>query len=143
MAARVAPPADPADAHGLVLAALRDGARVSAAVAGSTVVGLVVSHRADPGSAHEILVVGVAPEHRRAGLAAGLLDAHVATLAPGDDVVAEVTLAERDVVEPLDRSLRASIARRLLERAGFEVAPADPSVRSVDPAAILGRVVAR
>jgi ribosomal protein S18 acetylase RimI-like enzyme len=140
LAACVAPPADVADAHGLVLEALRDGARVSAAVAGSVVLGLVVSHRADPGSAHEILVVGIAPEHRRAGVAGALLGAHVAALDPdGDDVAAEVTLAERDVVEPLDRPLRASIARRLLERAGFEVGPADASVRSVDPAAIHGR----
>jgi hypothetical protein len=44
-----------------------------------------------------------------------------------------VTLAERDVVEPLDRSVRASLARSLLEGAGFSVASPDPALQAIDP----------
>jgi hypothetical protein len=51
----------------------------------------------------------------------------------------DVTLAERDVFEPLDRADRASIARRLLTKAGYRVEPAAGAVRSVDPSAIVAR----
>jgi hypothetical protein len=65
------------------------------------------------------------------------------TAGPGGiEYTADITLAERDPVEPLDRALRGSIARRLLERAGFEIRPSDAdlphadsgSVRAVRPA---------
>jgi len=60
------------------------------------------------------------------------------TAAAGDDVElrAGVTLAERDPIEPIDRGLRASIATRLLEQAGFEIRPADADLRAADPTAI-------
>ena len=71
-----------------------------------------------------------------AGLAGALLEACVTAGRPGDtDYTAEVTLAERDPVEPLDRALRADIARRLLERAGFEIGPADADLRRADSGA--------
>ena len=48
---------------------------------------------------------------------------------------AEITLAERDPIEPLERAVRAAIARRLLEGAGFAITPASSDVRAADPAA--------
>jgi hypothetical protein len=58
---------------------------------------------------------------------------------PGDvDLAAEITVAERDPLDPLDGALRREIARRLLEVAGFRVTPADGPVRGADPAAIVG-----
>ncbi len=129
----VVAPADPASAHDLIAAGLlsADPARVSAAVVGSSVVGLVVSAPADPRDGEmEMLGLGVAPAFRRLGLAGRLLAEHAES-----GTLASVTLAERDVVEPLDRGLRASIARRLLEGAGFELKAADGAIRGVDPLA--------
>ena len=132
LAPRVIAPADPGAAHGLVLAGLADGARVTAAVLGHAVVGLAVS-RVD-GESEELLALGVEPSQRRQGLAGKLLEAH----ATADRAsTAEVTLAERDVLDPLDRADRASIARRLLERAGYRVVSAAGAIRSVDPSAIV------
>jgi hypothetical protein len=134
LAPRIVSPAEPAAAHALVLAALRDGARVTAAVVGPRVVGLAIS-RVDA-AAEELLAVGVEPGHRRQGVAGSILAAH----ATGDrESAAEVTLAERDVTEPLPRAERAAIARRLLQRARYRVEPAAGPVRSVDPLAIVAR----
>ena len=127
-------PADPQAAHGLVLASLADGARVTVAVVGPRVVGVAIS-RVD-GPEEELLALGVEPGHRRQGLAGRLLAAHVRSDRASTAVV---TLAERDVFEPLDRADRAAIARRLLERAGYRVEAAPGPVRSVDPAAIVAR----
>jgi acetoin utilization protein AcuC len=132
LAPRVIAPADPGAAHGLVLAGLADGARVTVAVVGPRVVGLAIS-RVDGGS-EELLVLGVEPSHRRQGLAGKLLEAHSTADRAS---TAEVTLAERDVLDPLDRADRASIARRLLERAGYRVVTAAGAIRSVDPSAIV------
>jgi hypothetical protein len=56
---------------------------------------------------------------------------------PGENtVVAAVTVAERDPVEPLAVDVRRTVAMRLLEGAGFEVAPASGTVGRVDPSAI-------
>ena len=131
---RVVAPADASAAHALVAAALRSSppAVVSAAVVGSTVVGLAVSSAADPrDGSSELLALGVAAGHRRQGVATALLRAHAA---PGSTTV--VTLAERDPIDPLPRGLRASIARRLFEGAGYEIGPVDEIVRSIDPGAI-------
>jgi ribosomal protein S18 acetylase RimI-like enzyme len=134
---RVVAPADPASVHDLIAAGLlsSDPARVSAAVVGSSVIGLAVSAQADPrDGATELLAVGVAPAFRRQGVAGRLLAEHAVS-----GTLASVTLAERDVVEPLARTLRASIARRLLEGAGFEVEPADGVIRGLDPLAFAAR----
>ncbi len=128
----VVAPADPQSAHALVLAGLADGARVTAAVVGPTVVGLAIS--LVDGEAEELLALGVEPSHRRQGLAGKLLEAHASTDRAS---TAEVTVAERDVLDPLDRADRAAIARRLLERAGYRVESALGSVRSVDRSAIV------
>ena len=119
-------PAAPSDAHGLVRAALADGATVSAAVVGPSVVGLVVSS-----AEGELLALGVAPAWRRQGLAGRLLAAAETARR------AEVTVAERDPVERLERDARSAIARRLLGAAGFRVATAPAGVRAIDPQAIV------
>jgi ribosomal protein S18 acetylase RimI-like enzyme len=107
-------------------------ASVSAAVVGSTVVGLAISRASEPGSAtRELLALGVAPDYRRQGVATALLEAHAAS-----GSFAVVTLAERDPVDPLPREARISIARRLFERAGLEISAADNAVRAIDPSAI-------
>ena len=134
---RVIAPADPVLGHRLVAAALRDGrsAIVSAAVAGSDVVGLAVSAPADPtDGTRELLALGVAPDHRRRGIATALLKVHALS-----GSFAVVTLAERDPIDPLPRQVREAIARRLLGGAGLEISGADNAVRSIDPAAITAR----
>ena len=106
-----APSADPAStwpARSLLSHALRSGAALSVALLGSTIVGAVVSARAvnDEGDAppHVILALGVEPAARRKGLAVQLLAAHVGGLV--GSVVAEVTLAERDPIDPLPVMLK-------------------------------------
>ena len=91
-------------------------------------VGLVVVDR--PGG--DLLAVGVAPAWRRAGLARDLL-AVERSRPDGSAAVVEVSMAERDVVEPLDRSVRAAVARRLLEGAGFGIATPDANLQAIDP----------
>jgi acetoin utilization protein AcuC len=137
LASGVIAPADPASGHALITAALGVAAPavVSAAVVGSTVVGLAVSLPTDPrDGSRELLALGVAPDHRRMGLAAELLRAHAV---PGSHAL--VTLAERDPFDPMRRDLRASLARRLLEGAGFEIGAVDDVIRSIDPAALMAR----
>jgi len=129
-------PADPNLAHSIVASALSapDPAAVSAAVVGSAVVGLAISDASVPGDqARELLAVGVAPDHRRRGLATRLLQEH----ASGGSF-AQVTVAERDAFDPLPGDERARVARRMLERAGYRVAPAVDEVRAIDPGAIVG-----
>jgi acetoin utilization protein AcuC len=128
VAPRVVPPADPAAVQRLLSAALADAAVVVAAISSDEIVGLAAAHDG------QLIALGVAPEHRRNGLASRLLEALAAEV-PGE-LSAVVTLAERDPVEPLDRRLRADIARKLLERGGFEVKPAQGDVGRLDPDAI-------
>ena len=122
------------------LRAILDPSRldVTIAVVGSRVVGLVASMAAttDAGSPRSILAIGVAPGARRRGLATQLLSRHLASFDPATAWSATVTGAERDPVEPLDRNLRATIARRLFERSGFTVRPAGGQIGRADPAAI-------
>jgi hypothetical protein len=49
---------------------------------------------------------------------------------------AEFTVAERDPFEPLEAGIRATIARRILDRAGFRVMAADGLVAAADPGAL-------
>jgi ribosomal protein S18 acetylase RimI-like enzyme len=99
------------------------------------VVGLALSGPESDGK-DELLALGVAPAFRRRGLAGHLLAAHVAA-EPGGPIRARIGVAERDVVEPLDHSLRMSIARRLLVGAGFVVERAPDPVGRADPLAIV------
>lgn len=115
------------------MAALRQSDAVAVtAVAGDAIVGVALA--GPSGAPRQLLALGVAPGFRRQGLAGRLLGALVAQV--NGEIEALVTVAERDPVEPLDHALRASIARRLLERAGFEVEPAPSPLSRVDPYAL-------
>jgi acetoin utilization protein AcuC len=115
----------------------RDRMSVTAAVVQDVVVGAVVSAASATGRGRDILSLGVAPEHRGHGLAAAMLKAHVGSFRPGDEPLsATITVAERDWLDPLEPALRASVARRLFEDAGFQVRPAAAGVRSIDPLAV-------
>ena len=138
LAPRVIPPADQREAHELVLAALRDGARVTAALDETRVVGLMLSRWSNEGMTNEIVALGVAPAARGQGLAGRLVDAHLGLLRPGEDGLrAEVGVAERDPFGPLEPAVRASIARRLLERAGCTVRPLGGEAGAADPHALV------
>jgi len=129
-------PADPTAAHGLVAAALRsqDAAVVTAAVQGPAVVGLAISGPLDPrDQARDLLAVGVAPTHRRQGLATRLMQQH----APGSSFAA-VSIGERDAIDPLPVDVRRRIGRSLLERAGYAIRPAEDDIRAIDPGAFIG-----
>lgn len=133
LAPRVIVPFDTGVAHAVVLAAIRDGATLVAAVVGATVVGVALSARGGPPEAgHDLLALGVAPAQRRRGLARALLGA-----LPVDRLHAmDATVAERDVNEPLDHDLRASIAGRLAQTAGLGRVPVEDAVRAIDPLAV-------
>lgn len=156
LAPRTIAPADSTEAHALLLAALRSGSgvRVTAAVVGRQIVGAVVSAASGAlgggalsaasgalgaGALRRLLAVGVAPDHRRAGLAGAMLSQHLATMGDGVTWDALITLAERDPFEPLPRAIRARVARRLLETAGFVVGGVVGPIGEADPAALLGR----
>ena len=149
LAPRTVSPFDPADGRTLLAAALHDGARVAAAVAGEVVVGVAVvapaagertADQGRPAAVESLLAVGVAPGRRGAGLAHALLGALVATRPPGVALDAEIGAAERDVVEPADVETRRATARRLLEGAGFAVRAASPDVARDDRFAIGARL---
>jgi ribosomal protein S18 acetylase RimI-like enzyme len=120
--------------------AILDPSRVelAVAVAGAAVVGLVASMgpAADGDSGRSLLAVGVSPDWRRQGLASELLAHHVGSFEPAPTWTATITAAERDPFEPLDRRLRATIARRLLERSGFAVSSAGGEIGRADPPAL-------
>lgn len=135
---RVVPPAAPPDAHALVLAALRDGARVTAAVDETRVVGVLMSRWSNDRQTNEVLALGVAPAARRQSLATRLVEAHVGLLRPGEDGLrAECAVGERDPFEPLDPAVRSAIVGRLLERAGCTVRAAGGELGAADPHAVL------
>ncbi len=136
LAARVVAPSDAAAGHALIRAAIADGANVTAAVEGTIVVGLAIAGPSDDHGRCELLALGVAPSFRRRGLGTALLEACVTSGTGGTEYTADVTLAERDPIEPFDRALRAQIAGRLLVGAGFRIESADPALRGPDPAAI-------
>ena len=130
LARRVVAPADAGAGHAFILAAIRAGAEVIAAVAGDAVVGLAVAGPPGVDGLRDLLALGVATPHRRLGLARQLLAASSADRA-------EITLAERDPYEPLDLDLRRRIGMRLLEATGFAVGPARGSTTSYDSTALL------
>lgn len=126
----VAPATDPGAGLAILRAACGAGATVVGAVAAGVIVGVAVvaEDRFRPGR-DRVLAVGVAPGVRRLGIARELLAAVVARSRP---LVVTVTLAERDPIDPLDRALRARIARRLLEGAGFRVGSGPDDVARID-----------
>jgi acetoin utilization protein AcuC len=135
---RTVSPFDPVIAQAVLVAAAHDGARVVGAVAGSSLVGVAA---ADPTGA--ILALGVAPSFRRGGLATALLRTLVDGRPAGAGMTAEVGVAERDWVEPLDVEVRRDVARRLLTGAGFEFGRVSPDLARDDPWAIAARLAPR
>jgi acetoin utilization protein AcuC len=129
LAPGVVAPADPAAGHALLLAAIRDGADVTTAVAGSEVVGVAIAGPRGPDGARDLLGLGVAPGSRRAGLATRLVARSAADRA-------EVTLAERDPLDPLDIEVRREIASRLLTRSGFRLEGAPRELAGYDSTAL-------
>jgi acetoin utilization protein AcuC len=139
LASRVVAPADPRSGHAIVLAAIRDGAAVSAALEGTTVIGLAIARHADDAARGDLLALGVAPAWRRRGLAAKLLATRLEWTRPGDvDHEALITVAEHDPIEPLDVAARMAIARRLLTAAGYDVGSPGGAVGAADPTALRG-----
>ena len=134
-------PFDPGDARALLAAALADGARVVAAIAGATIVGVALAAPSQTRVATEcVLAVGVAPAWRRAGVATALLRALVGGCPDGHSMEASFGVAERDVVEPQAIDERRAIARRLLERAGFVLTSASPDLARDDRWAFAARL---
>jgi GNAT superfamily N-acetyltransferase len=137
LAPRVVSPLEPAVAHAIVLAGIRDGAAVAAAVEGTTVIGLAMTRHADHAALTELLALGVAPDWRQRGLATRLLASRLEWSRPGDtDHEAMITVADRDPIDPLDVALRVSIARRLFARAGYEIAAAPGVIGAADRTAL-------
>ena len=133
---------DPAAGFDLIRGGFLSSDRVqaTAAVAGAVIVGLVLSAQPDVSGPRWLLSVGVAPTCRGRGLAAELLRRHLATAAePGDAWEAAVTVAERDPLDPLPRSTRAGIARRMFEISGFHVERAGGPVGAADPGALVAQ----
>jgi acetoin utilization protein AcuC len=139
LAPSVIAPADPSDGHALLTGALAsDGeVRALAAVAGDAIVGLALLTAPRANGLRSLVALGVAASHRRQGLARALLEAAVAGV--HGPIEATVGIAERDPRDPLEASLRATIARRLLEGAGFTVAPATGPRGRIDPRALVAR----
>jgi acetoin utilization protein AcuC len=134
LAPRALPLGDVAAAKALLSAAIGDGARVAAAVAGGVIVGIAVvsvgSHE------DELIALGVAPHFRQRGLATALLRSVVEERTTERPLRAVVTVGDRDPIDPLDRGLRATIARRLLESAGFRVSSPSGRPGRADPDAL-------
>jgi acetoin utilization protein AcuC len=140
LAPRTIPPSEPAAGRAILAAALveRTMARpvIVGAVDGATIVGVAMAVSRTHGHPPALVALGVAPAYRRGGLATRLLRALVDRA--GGEMDAIVTVAERDPIEPLDRSLRSAIARRILERAGFDV-DTPGTLAAIDPGALSAR----
>lgn len=135
IAPRTLPIADPDASRDVVRRALEAGGQAVGAAVGSTIVGVAVAAPAE-GGGDELVAIGVAPAYRRRGIATALLAALVEGRAGRGDLRATVALGERDPLEPLDRRVRATIARRLLEGAGLRVRAAAGRLGAADPEAI-------
>jgi len=104
-------------------------------LAGSWIVGLALS-ASEPEHGRSLVALGVAPAFRRRGVAGRLLVEHAAAAAVDGPLRSLVTVAERDPHDPLDRALRARIAGRLLDAAGFARRPTSPEIAAIDRGAI-------
>ena len=100
LAPGVIAPAAASDAHRLVAAGLRDGLHATIAVTGTTVVGAALSHRPPIGRRESCSRSGSHPPGAGAGSRATLLAAHVGRRIGRRRPTAEVTVAERDPLEP-------------------------------------------
>ena len=132
LAARVIPPADPGEGLELLRVALdQPSTRLTAAVEGSTIVGVALSFVGAEPRRRSLIALGVAPALRRQGLASRMLAEHLA-LEPAAGWEASFTVAERDPIEPLPIDDRATVARRMLKGAGFRIRQAPPPIARID-----------
>jgi acetoin utilization protein AcuC len=136
LAPRVIPPADPATAWGMLRSAIGGGAAASFTTADDAIVGVVVS-AADDAGGRSILALGVAPEYRSRGLGRELLRRHLSAHADRVRWSVEVSVAERDWLEPAPHADRLAVARKLFESVGFRGSPAAPDAARVDHDAML------
>jgi acetoin utilization protein AcuC len=122
LAPRVVAPADPADGHAMLAAALHAGAVAVGAVVGEWLVGVALAAPTSLDRVYRLAALGVAPDRRRNGLAAALLRALLG-IEPfangGAGLVALATAAERDPIDPLPVSVRREIAEKLFRGAGM------------------------
>lgn len=94
--------------------------------------------RALPPGTDALLALGVAPAFRSSGLGRKLLGTLVdAPSRRGRQLVALVTVAERDPVAPLPGDTRRAVAGHLLSRAGFRELPLPGELASIDRHALL------
>jgi acetoin utilization protein AcuC len=137
LAPRVLPPFDARAGHALVARALAEPGRVrlSVAVWGGTVVGAALT--VVEGDRERLIGLGVAPGHRRRGLATALLRSHLVDATGPIDVV--ITVGDRDPVEPLPRPVRGLVIRRVLEAVGFRPTPVPSALGAADPSAVVAR----
>jgi GNAT superfamily N-acetyltransferase len=129
LAPSVVAPASPVEAHALLSAALRDGAVATGAVSGEWLVGVALAAPTSLDAVYQLAALGVAPAWRRRGLAAAMIAALVGAPAlRGCALVALLTAAERDPVDPLPGILRRQVAERLFRRAGMDAIAAPPGI---------------
>jgi GNAT superfamily N-acetyltransferase len=129
LAPRVVAPADTLEAHALLTAALREGAVATGAVSGESLVGVALAAPTSLDAVYQLAALGVAPEWRRRDLAAAMMAALMATPAlRGCTLVALLTAAERDPVDPLPGILRREVAERLFHSAGMEAIAVPPGI---------------
>ncbi len=151
IAPRMLPPADPAAVAAILSAASEEGAVVAGAVVGDELVAAAVIAPGAP--ARRLLAVGVAPEHRRAGLGTEVLRRAIeaATVPAGGGrmdpaggtsgpIEAIVTIAERDPIDPSPIEDRRIVAWHLLRAAGFRPIAPPKEPGSIDPRTVAARL---
>ncbi len=143
VAPRTVSPSDPTAARAILGAAIGHGVRLTAAVNGDAIVGLVASSDVGPiaiaRGGRVILAIGVAPAYRRRGLAREMLVRHIAAQQDATGWEAEVSVAERDWIEPATHDTRLATAASLFSAAGMHPVPATDDLRSVDRRAVIYR----
>ena len=108
------------------------------AVVGDQLVGVTVVAALRDDQPVELFTIGVAPDWRRRGLGAALLDRlMVEPAVAGRPLRVELGPAERDVVDPSPLAERQLVARRLLGRAGFEEVSGERARDSLDLPSVL------
>jgi acetoin utilization protein AcuC len=129
LAPRVIAPSDTGVARTILRGALADDASVTAAMSGEVMVGLAVSIPS-PHGGRTILAIGVAPDVRRRGLGRELLRRHLDAHPAATRWEAELTVAERDWLDPDPITDPQAIAAALFGGAGFRArTPSDGSGR--------------
>ncbi|HLA17668.1 MAG TPA: hypothetical protein VJZ72_12305, partial [Candidatus Limnocylindrales bacterium] len=80
--------------------------------------------------------IGVTPAHRRQGVAREMLRRHLAAHDEATAWEAEVTVAERDWIEPAPHDERLAVAASLLTGAGLRPVHPEAAILGVDRRAV-------